>query len=304
MRKTLLPVVLLGVLFNAFSSGAWAENPTVRIETNHGNIDVLLYADKAAGTVANFLAYADRGFYANTLFHRVIDNFMIQGGGYTTSYEKKPTSPAIRNEAYNGLKNEIGTLAMARTGDPHSATAQFFINVNNSSFLDFKMSPAGPLNTLSRSVMGVQDKRTGRLATTNCRGQRLGRKTLQQAENARSGDAHSYECLMQAILADNNYTLERELSSCLARIKQLKRDGKLAADATCSDYVHTRHKELSLVHINWGYAVFGKVIQGMDVVDKIKLLETGPAGPFRKDAPKEPVIIISVKRIQQETVSQ
>ena len=115
-----------------------AENPQVTIQTSLGNIVVELYPDKAPKTVANFLQYVDDGFYTNTLFHRVIDGFMIQGGGFTPQFERKPTRAPIINEANNGLKNLRGTIAMARTIDPQSATAQFYINVADNPNLDFK----------------------------------------------------------------------------------------------------------------------------------------------------------------------
>ena len=112
-------------------------NPHVLIETTSGDILVELFQDKAPATVANFLAYVDAGFYKNTIFHRVIKDFMIQGGGYTLRVEAKPVNAPIANEAENGLKNTKGTLAMARTGEPHSATAQFFINTVDNPDLDF-----------------------------------------------------------------------------------------------------------------------------------------------------------------------
>jgi peptidyl-prolyl cis-trans isomerase B (cyclophilin B) len=111
-------------------------NPTVALNTNHGPIVVELYADKAPKTVQNFLEYVGAGFYDGTLFHRVIPGFMIQGGGFDAAQRQKPTRPPIANEADNGLANERGTVAMARTGDPHSATAQFFINLKDNSFLN------------------------------------------------------------------------------------------------------------------------------------------------------------------------
>jgi len=117
------------------SAQAWAQ-PTVQINTNLGAIEVELNSEKAPKTVANFLQYVKSGQYSGTIFHRVISNFMIQGGGLTKDKVEKPTRAPIQNEADNGLKNEIGTIAMARTGDPHSATAQFFINVANNGFLD------------------------------------------------------------------------------------------------------------------------------------------------------------------------
>ncbi|MDO4839123.1 MAG: peptidylprolyl isomerase, partial [Desulfovibrionaceae bacterium] len=102
-------------------------NPVVLLETTSGDILIELYPDKAPLTVANFLKYVDSGFYKNTIFHRVIPGFMIQGGGYTFKMEEKPTEAPVKNEADNGLANERGTIAMARTMDPHSASAQFFI---------------------------------------------------------------------------------------------------------------------------------------------------------------------------------
>ncbi len=114
-----------------------AKTVTVRMQTSKGDIVLELDAEKAPETVANFLEYARSGFYDGTIFHRVIPGFMIQGGGFEPGMHQKPTRDPIRNEADNGLKNETGTIAMARTPDPHSATAQFFINVKDNSFLDF-----------------------------------------------------------------------------------------------------------------------------------------------------------------------
>ncbi|AGA34818.1 Peptidyl-prolyl cis-trans isomerase ppiB [Thioalkalivibrio nitratireducens DSM 14787] len=112
------------------------DQPKVAIETNYGRIVLQLDTAAAPTTVANFLRYADDGFYDNTIFHRVIPGFMIQGGGFDPDMRQKPTGDPIENEADNGLKNRTGTIAMARTQDPHSATAQFFINVSDNSFLD------------------------------------------------------------------------------------------------------------------------------------------------------------------------
>ena len=109
----------------------------VTFHTNHGDIVIKTFADKAPVTVENFLNYCRAGFYDNTIFHRVINGFMIQGGGFEPGMNQKATNAAIKNEANNGLKNTIGTLAMARTNDPHSATAQFFINVADNDFLNF-----------------------------------------------------------------------------------------------------------------------------------------------------------------------
>ncbi len=189
---------LLGFsLLGSMISSAAAEAPQVKIETNMGDIIVLLEPDKAPKTVANFLTYVKDGFYSNTIFHRVISNFMIQGGGFTTDYQRKPTRAMIENEADNGLSNVRGSIAMARTMDPHSATAQFFINVKDNNFLDFT----------SKSPRG------------------------------------------------------------------------------------------------WGYTVFGRVIKGMDVVNRIRSVATGPGGPFPSDAPQEPVIIKSMTLLNPKTVS-
>lgn len=166
-------------------------NPKVLMETAEGEILIELYEDKAPKTVENFLRYVDEEFYAGTIFHRVISNFMIQGGGFTLSMQQKETHDPIQNEADNGLENELGTLAMARTMDPHSASSQFFINVKDNTFLNHTApTPQG-----------------------------------------------------------------------------------------------------------WGYCVFGKVIDGMDVVEKIKKVRTGSYGPM-DDVPKEPISIISVSRFE------
>ncbi len=171
----------------AVPSGALAADPQVDIKTNVGTIRLELYPAKAPKTVENFLQYVKDGHYNNTIFHRVIDGFMIQGGGFEGSYKQKPTRDPVQNEAKNGLKNEAGSVAMARTPSPHSASAQFFINLKNNDFLN--------------------------------------------AERSQDG---------------------------------------------------------------WGYAVFGKVVSGMDVVTKIAKTQTGPAGPFSSDVPKQPIVIESV----------
>jgi peptidyl-prolyl cis-trans isomerase B (cyclophilin B) len=156
----------------------------IKLTTNHGVITLELDAEKAPKTVENFIAYVESGHYDNTVFHRVIKNFMIQGGGMEPGMNQKETRDPIENEAANGLKNVRGSIAMARTNDPHSATAQFFINTVDNDFLDFK-APSGQ---------------------------------------------------------------------------------------------------------GWGYCVFGQVVEGMDVVDKIRAVPTGNKG-FHQDVPKEDVII-------------
>ena len=127
---------------------AWAQNPRVEFKTSMGSFALELYADKAPKTVANFMQYVNSGFYNGTIFHRVIDGFMIQGGGFEPGMREKTTRPPIENEAglalKGGLKNELGTVAMARTPNPHSASAQFFINVKDNGFLDYRdSSPQG-----------------------------------------------------------------------------------------------------------------------------------------------------------------
>jgi peptidyl-prolyl cis-trans isomerase A (cyclophilin A)/peptidyl-prolyl cis-trans isomerase B (cyclophilin B) len=130
---TALPLL---VSLGAFAVNSHAANPQVELKTNFGNITIELYSDKAPKTVDNFLRYVKDGYYNGTIFHRVIPGFMIQGGGFDKSFKQKPTRQPVENEAANGLKNEVGTVAMARTSEPHSATAQFFINVANNSFLN------------------------------------------------------------------------------------------------------------------------------------------------------------------------
>ncbi|MGD2119407.1 MAG: peptidylprolyl isomerase [Chromatiales bacterium] len=137
--KTALFRPLLAVLLLCFAStGVLADNIKVLLSTSKGDITLELYPDKAPATVENFLRYVDEGFYDGTVFHRVINSFMIQGGGFDADLNKKRTHEEVRNEADNGLKNKRGSIAMARTGEPHSATAQFFINHIDNDFLDHK----------------------------------------------------------------------------------------------------------------------------------------------------------------------
>ena len=169
---------------------AMSTNPRVKLQTNQGDMVITLDAAKAPKTVENFLTYVKEGFYNGTVFHRVIDGFMVQGGGFEPGMKQKQTHAPIENEANNGLKNDKYTLAMARTSDPHSATAQFFINVSNNDFLNFTApTPNG-----------------------------------------------------------------------------------------------------------WGYAVFGKVAQGMDVVDKIKALPTRAQGPHQN----LPVTVVTIRKASVE----
>ena len=144
---TVQSVAVLVILLLA-AAPVRAQNPRVEVKTTAGNFAIELYPDKAPKTVANFLQYANSGFYNGTIFHRVIDGFMIQGGGFEPGMREKTTRVPIENEAglalKAGLKNELGTVAMARTPNPHSATAQFFINVKDNGFLDYREpSPRG-----------------------------------------------------------------------------------------------------------------------------------------------------------------
>lgn len=154
------------------SAGAALAGTTVEMKTNVGTMTIELFDDKAPETVANFLQYVKDGFYKGTIFHRVIPGFMIQGGGFTTDFKEKPTRAPVRNEANNGLKNTLGTLAMARTGQPHSATAQFFINVNDNGFLDHRApNPRGwGYAVFGRVVKGMEVTETILAIRTSNRG--------------------------------------------------------------------------------------------------------------------------------------
>ena len=189
--KICLLVALLTGMVTAMASTAHAANPVVVIDTSMGTIKVELFEDKAPITVKNFLSYVEKKHFDGLIFHRVISNFMIQGGGFDKDQKETKTDPAIKNEAANGVKNERGTIAMARTNRPDSATCQFFINVKDNDFLN-------------------------------------------------------------------------------------KTDD------------------------NAGYCAFGRVIEGMDVVDKIKAVKTGEKGMFDKDCPLEDVTIKSVRRAESK----
>jgi len=192
---TALVVAVLGPIAPAAAEGEGTTGQggtiMVRLETNKGDILVELDGEKAPKTTENFLAYVREGFYDGTIFHRVIDNFMIQGGGFDEAMNQKGTHDPIENEADNGLKNDAYTIAMARTQDPHSATAQFFINVKDNAFLNH--------------------------TAPNVRG--------------------------------------------------------------------------------WGYAVFGKVVEGREIVDTIKTVATGNVG-YYQDVPLEPVVIVKASVVE------
>lgn len=191
--RSLLFGLSLGLVSLSATLLANAE-PRVQMQTSEGTIVLELFPEQAPETVENFLGYVNDGFYDGTIFHRVIDGFMIQGGGFTGDFQRKSTRDPVANEADNGLKNRRGTVAMARTSDPHSATAQFFINVVDNAFLDHTApTPQG-----------------------------------------------------------------------------------------------------------WGYTVFGEVVEGMEVVDKIRQMPTGPGGPFPRDVPRNPVIIEQISVLEED----
>jgi cyclophilin family peptidyl-prolyl cis-trans isomerase len=189
MKPALRVGLRAGLLAAVLAGSALGANPQVELRTSLGSITIELYADKAPRTVENFLHYVKDGFYDGTLFHRVIPKFVIQGGGFTPDFVQKPTRAPIRNEADNGLRNTAGTIAMARTADPHSATAQFFINLADNRDLDFRYP-----------------------------------------------------------------TVE-----------------------------------------GWGYCVFGRVVKGMDVVERISRVKTGPGPGGHRDVPVKPVVIERVR---------
>ena len=194
--KKLITACAIALLLAANSS-VFASNPKVRMETTKGTVIIELYPDKAPKTVENFLRYVNDGKYDSTIFHRVIKRFMNQGGGFTPDFKKVDTFDPIKNEADNGLKNKLGTIAMARTGDPHSATNQFFINTADNAFLDHtSQTPRG-----------------------------------------------------------------------------------------------------------WGYCVFGTVIDGMDVMNRISKVQTGANGPFQQDVPMEEILIQKVSVIEEAAKS-
>jgi peptidyl-prolyl cis-trans isomerase A (cyclophilin A) len=154
MRKFWLSLSL-AVSITALSGFSHA-GPKVEFKTNLGNFVVDLDSDKAPKTVNNFLAYVKSGFYNGTVFHRVINGFMVQGGGFTTELVQKPTQPPVVSEAQNGLKNQIYTIAMARTSDPDSATAQFYINVKDNPGLDFPNAMGNGYTVFGKVISGTQ----------------------------------------------------------------------------------------------------------------------------------------------------
>ena len=157
-----------GLLLALVAPLVLAANPQVEIQTNQGRIVLELYADKAPKTVDNFLQYTKDGFYDGTIFHRVIDGFMIQGGGFTQDMTQKATRAPIENEAKNGLRNDIGTVAMARTNNPHSATAQFFINLVDNRNLDYPSFDGWGYTVFGKVREGIDVvKKIGQVRTGN-----------------------------------------------------------------------------------------------------------------------------------------
>lgn len=225
LPRRALPALALVCLLAAsswqFASAEAA--PKVKFATSEGDFVVEVYPDKAPKTVENFLQYVKDKHYDGTVFHRVINNFMVQGGGFDAKYTEKPGRPPVRHEgqealAKGGDKNAVGTLAMARTNDPHSATAQFFINVKDNDFLNPTLIPPGD------------------------------------------------------------------------PVPRFEYQGQV--------YENTPRAKLVNAPQLFGYSVFGKVVSGMDVVNKIKTVPTGAGGPFPSDVPKTPVLIKSASLIK------
>ena len=218
-RRQWMGVLLASTALLGMAGAVSAETaPKVRFVTSEGEFVVEVYPDKAPKTVANFLQYVKDKHYDGTIFHRVINNFMVQGGGFDGAYSQKPTRPPVVHEgqealAKGGSKNVAGTLAMARTNDPNSASSQFFINVKDNDFLNPTVIPPGD------------------------------------------------------------------------PVPKFEFQGKT--------YTNVPRAQLLSATELFGYTVFGKVVSGMDVVNKIKVLPTGAGGPFPSDVPKIPVLIKS-----------
>ena len=213
----------VGLAFSLLSVAAFAQKaPQVKFVTTEGDFVMEVYPDKAPKTVENFLQYVKDKHYDGTVFHRVISNFMVQGGGFDANYAEKKTRPPVAHEgrealAKGGAKNVVGTVAMARTNDPNSASAQFFINVKDNDFLNPTIIPPGD------------------------------------------------------------------------PVPKFEYGGRV--------YENTPRAQLINAPQLYGYTVFGKIVSGMDVVNKIKGLPTGAGGPFPTDVPKTPVVIKSATLI-------
>jgi cyclophilin family peptidyl-prolyl cis-trans isomerase len=155
-RRTFVHLLTaLGLTMSMQTAGA-ADNPQVTLTTSMGNVVMELYPEKAPKTVENFLKYVKSGHYSGTIFHRVIPDFMVQGGGFDKDMKQKPTGSTVENEAKNGLKNEAYTVAMARTSDPHSASAQFFINVKENSFLNYPGRDGWGYTVFGKIIQGTE----------------------------------------------------------------------------------------------------------------------------------------------------
>ena len=155
-RRQILKLFSVAVLAAITAAASAEAGPKVAMKTSMGDLVIEVYPDKAPKTVENFLAYVKSGFYNGTVFHRVINGFMVQGGGYDTNMREKPTRAPIQNEAKNGLKNRAYTIAMARTPDPHSASAQFFINVNDNAFLDYPGQDGWGYAVFGKVISGME----------------------------------------------------------------------------------------------------------------------------------------------------
>lgn len=171
MHRNIIMITCALILYT-FAPALGQEKPQVKMETSKGTVVIELYGQKAPMTTANFLAYVRNGFYEGTIFHRVIRNFMVQGGGFTEEMKQKPNRPPIRNEADNGLKNNTGTIAMARTNAPHSATSQFFINVKDNHFLNHrsKSGPGWGYCVFGRVIKGMEVVRAIENSSTAAKG--------------------------------------------------------------------------------------------------------------------------------------
>jgi peptidyl-prolyl cis-trans isomerase A (cyclophilin A) len=222
-RRLWPAVIALGLLATGSPYAVAQSAPRVKFSTSEGEFVVEVYPDKAPKTVENFLQYVKDKHYDGTVFHRVISSFMVQGGGFDVRYNQKPTRAAVPHEgrealAKGGDKNVVGTLAMARTNDPQSATAQFFINVKDNDFLNPTPIPPGD------------------------------------------------------------------------PVPRFEYQGRV--------YENTPRSQLANAAQLFGYTVFGKVVSGMEVVNKIKAVPTGPGGPFPGDVPKTPVLIINASLVK------
>ena len=284
----LLPLWVVLCFWQA-AYGENLSNPIIRISTNFGDIEAELFAEQAPITVTNFINHVNLGYYNGTLFHRIIKNFIIQAGGYAQNYHPKPSQPPIKNESKHSFSNQSGTLAMARTADPHSASTQFFINLQNNTFLDFELQQYGIANTIRDAQLAIKDHLSGQIITHDCHGNPIEKDTLQLAQD--SDEVRT--CLMQSI--DPGYTSPSDLSSnCLSETDF----SNPACRQTDDTLVEHNRQSLELVRVRWGYTVFGKVTAGMDVVNRIQLLPTGAVEGFiGQDAPIKPVIIQSITRI-------